>query len=154
MCKLSSFNGLLSVMVKTRTGLTLLVLIFLCFLLLRIDFNLTFFGSTSRNSSRENKVFDCITWKELPFGSKNNFIKNVNMNIQNDSENHLHRLKSWIKVVKIDNVSKSQFRTLNILRNGTLIQLEYQGVDWAVVNLLQEISDLVFQILCILSEKV
>ena len=106
MCKLSSFNGLLSVMVKTRTGLTLLVLIFLCFLLLRIDFNLTFFGFISKNSSGENKVFDCITWKELPFSSKNNFIKNMNMNIQNDSENHLHRLKSWIKVVKSFNLKQ------------------------------------------------
>ena len=106
MCKLSLFNGLLSVMVKTRTGLTLLFSIFFCILLLQIDFNLTFIGSIFKNSSGENKVFDCITWKELPFSSKNNFIKNMNMNIQNDSENHLHRLKSWIKVVKSFNLKQ------------------------------------------------
>ena len=106
MCKLSSFNGLPSVMVKTRTGLTIIVGIFFCLLLLHIDFNLTFIGSIFKNSSRENKVFDCITWKELPFGSKNNFIKNVKVKIQNDSENHLHRLKSWIKVVKSFNLKQ------------------------------------------------
>ena len=106
MCKLSSFNGLPSVMVKTRTGLTIIVGIFFCLLLLQIDLNLTFIGSIFKNSSRENKVFDCITWKELPFSSKNNFIKNMNMNIQNDSENHLHRLKSWIKVVKSFNLKQ------------------------------------------------
>ena len=106
MCKLSSFNGLPSVMVKTRTGLTLLVSIFLCILLLQINYNLTFIGFISKNSSGENKVFDCITWKELPFGSKNSFIKNVKMKIQNDSENHLHRLKSWIKVVKSFNLKQ------------------------------------------------
>ena len=85
-------------MFKTRTWVTLLVGILFCVILLQINFNLTFISFISKNNSGVNKVFDCITWNELPFGSKNTFIKNVNMHIQNDSESHLHRLKSWIKV--------------------------------------------------------
>ena len=85
-------------MFKTRTWVTILVGILFCVILLQINFNLTFISLISKNNSGVNKVFDCITWNELPFGSKNTFIKNVNMHLQNDSENHLHRLKSWIKV--------------------------------------------------------